>query len=463
MQENPLKNLFAVADLRNRILFTLALLGVYRIGSHIPTPGVNTQALAILADQARNTMFGLYDMFSGQNLSQMTIFALGVMPYISASIILQLLTVVWPTLERISKEGELGRRKITQYTRYLTLALAFVQSLGIAYFLERQTQVAGGLPLVYDPGWGFRFVCVITMTTGTLFVMWLGEQITERGIGNGMSLLIFAGIVSGLPAAVLTTFDQMRTGQISLLRIVFLVMMMVVVVGAIIFVERGHRRITVQYAKRVVGRRQYGGSSTHIPLKVNTGGVIPVIFASSILAFPATIATMFQSGTWGRAVADQLAYGMPLYNLLYVAGIIFFCYFYTAIIFNPDDVAENMRKYGGFIPGIRPGKRTAEHIDTILARLTLVGALYLACVAILPEFLLTGFKVAPIPFIGESLDALLPQWITQGVGITFIFGGTSLLIVVGVAMDTVNQIESQLIMRHYDGFMKKTRIRGRRG
>jgi preprotein translocase subunit SecY len=463
MQENALKNLFAVTDLRNRVLFTLALLGVYRIGSHIPTPGVNTQALAILAEQARNTMFGLYDMFSGQNLSQMTIFALGVMPYISASIILQLLTVVWPTLERISKEGELGRRKITQYTRYLTLALAFVQSLGIAYFLERQTQIAGGLPLVYDPGWGFRFICVLTMTTGTLFVMWLGEQITERGIGNGMSLLIFAGIVRGLPEAVLVTFDQMRTGQISLLRIVFLLVMMVLVVGAIIFVERGHRRITVQYAKRVVGRRQYGGSSTHIPLKVNTGGVIPVIFASSILAFPATIATMFQSGTWGRAVADQLAYGMPLYNLLYIAGIIFFCYFYTAIIFNPDDVAENMRKYGGFIPGIRPGKRTAEYIDTILARLTLVGALYLAAVAILPEFLLTGFKVAPIPFIGERLDVLLPQWVTQGVGITFIFGGTSLLIVVGVAMDTVNQIESQLIMRHYDGFMKKTRIRGRRG
>ena len=461
--ENAIKNLFAVTDLRNRVLFTLALLGVYRLGSHIPTPGVNTQALAILAEQARNTMFGLYDMFSGQNLSQMTIFALGVMPYISASIILQLLTVVWPTLERISKEGELGRRKITQYTRYLTLALAFVQSLGIAYFLERQTQIAGGLPLVYEPGWGFRFICVVTMTTGTLFVMWLGEQITERGIGNGMSLLIFAGIVVGLPSAVLTTFDQMRTGQISLLRIVFLLVMMVLVVGAIIFVERGHRRITVQYAKRVVGRRQYGGSSTHIPLKVNTGGVIPVIFASSILAFPATMATMFQTGSWGRTIADQLAYGMPLYNLLYIAGIIFFCYFYTAIIFNPDDVAENMRKYGGFIPGIRPGKRTAEHIDTILARLTLVGAVYLAAVAILPEFLLTGFRVAPIPFVGEQLDALLPQWITQGVGVTFFFGGTSLLIVVGVAMDTVNQVESQLIMRHYDGFMKKTRIRGRRG
>jgi preprotein translocase subunit SecY len=461
--DNALKNLFAVTDLRNRVLFTLALLGVYRVGSHIPTPGVNTEALTILAEQTRNTMFGLYDMFSGGNLSQVTIFALGVMPYISASIILQLLTVVWPTLERISKEGELGRRKITQYTRYLTLALAFVQSLGIAFFLERQTQIAGGLPLVYVTGWGFRFMCVLTLTTGTMFIMWLGEQITERGIGNGMSLLIFAGIVVGLPRAVLTTFDQMRTGQLSLLRIVFLLIMMVVVVGAIIFVERGHRRITVQYAKRVVGRRQYGGSSTHIPLKVNTGGVIPVIFASSILAFPATIATMFQSGTWGRTVADQLAYGMPLYNLLYIAGIIFFCYFYTAIIFNPDDVAENMRKYGGFIPGIRPGKRTAEHIDTILARLTLVGALYLAAVALLPEFLLTGFKVAPIPFIGEQLDALMPQWVTQGVGVTFFFGGTSLLIVVGVAMDTVNQVESQLIMRHYDGFMKKTRIRGRRG
>ena len=461
--DNAIKNLFAVKDLRNRVLFTLALLGVYRVGSHIPTPGVNTEALAILAEQTANTMFGLYDMFSGGNLSQVTIFALGVMPYISASIILQLLTVVWPTLEKISKEGELGRRKITQYTRYLTLALAFVQSLGISFFLERQTEIAGGLPLVYVTGWGFRFMCVLTLTTGTMFIMWLGEQITERGIGNGMSLLIFAGIVVGLPSAVLTTFDQMRTGQISLLRIVFLVVMMVAVVGAIIFVERGHRRITVQYAKRVVGRRQYGGSSTHIPLKVNTGGVIPVIFASSILAFPATIATMFESGSWGRAVSDQLAYGMPLYNLMYVGGIIFFCYFYTAIIFNPDDVAENMRKYGGFVPGIRPGKRTAEYIDTILARLTLVGALYLSAVAILPEFLLTGFRVAPIPFVGEQLDALLPLWVTQGVGITFFFGGTSLLIVVGVAMDTVNQVESQLIMRHYDGFMKKTRIRGRRG
>lgn len=463
MDNNPFKNLVAIPDLRNRVLFMLALLGVYRIGAHIPTPGVNTEALAILAEQARGTMFGLYDMFSGGNLSQVTIFALGVMPYISSSIILQLLTVVWPYLERLSKEGELGRRKITQYTRFLTLALAMVQSFGISIFLERQTEIAGGLPLVYDPGWGFRLMCVLTLTTGTMFIMWLGEQITERGIGNGMSLLIFAGIVVGLPSAILTTFGQMETGQISLLRIVFLVVMMIGVIGAIIFVERGHRRIMVQYAKRVVGRRQYGGTSTHIPLKVNTGGVIPVIFASSILAFPATIAGVFPAGSWGNAVIDQLTFGMPLYNLLYVGGILFFAYFYTAIIFNPDDVAENMRKYGGFIPGIRPGKRTAEHIDTILSRITLVGALYLAAVAILPEFLITGFKVAPIPVVGEQLDALLPMWVTEGVGVQFYFGGTSLLIVVGVAMDTVQQIESQLIMRNYDGFMKKTRIRGRRG
>ena len=457
------KNLFAIADLRNRVLFTLAMLGVYRVGSHIPTPGVNTAALALLAEQARGTMFGFYDMFSGGNLSQVTIFALGVMPYISASIILQLLTVVWPYLERLSKEGELGRRKITQYTRYLTVVLAIAQSMAIAIYLEQQTNIAGGLPLVYEPGWGFRLMCILTLTTGTMFVMWLGEQITERGIGNGMSLLIFAGIVVNFPRAVTLTFDQLRTGQIGLIRLLLLVTLMVAVVAAIVFVERGQRRIVVQYAKRVVGRRQFAGTSTHIPLKVNTGGVIPVIFASSILTFPATLSGMFTPGGWADAAVRQIAYGMPLYNLLYVLGIVFFAYFYTAIIFNPDDVSENMRKYGGFIPGIRPGKRTAEYIDTILARITLVGALYLAMVAILPEFLLTGFKVAPIPFIGEQLDALLPRFVTQGLNVQFFFGGTSLLIVVGVAMDTVNQVESQLIMRHYDGFMKKTRIRGRRG
>jgi preprotein translocase subunit SecY len=462
MPVESFRNIFAIADLRNRVLFTLALLGVYRMGSWITTPGVNTEALRILAEQAQNTMFGFYNMFTGGNLANVTIFALGIMPYISASIILQLLTVVWPYLERLSKEGELGRRKITQYTRYGTIALSLVQSLGIALFLERQTEIAGGLPLVYNPGWGFRFMAVLTLTTGTAFIMWLGEQITERGIGNGMSLIIFAGIVVGLPSAAASTIDQLRTGQLGLLSLIILSVLMIGIVGAVIFVERGNRRVVVQYAKRVVGRKMYGGSSTHIPLKVNTGGVIPVIFASSILAFPATIANMFEAGGWGQAISTQLGYGMPLYNMLYVGGIIFFAYFYTAIIFNPDDVAENMRKYGGFVPGIRPGKRTAEYIDNILSRITLVGAIYLSLIAILPQFLMTGFQVAPIPLIGERLDSLLPRFITEGMNVQFYFGGTSLLIVVGVAMDTVQQIESQLIMRHYDGFMKKTRIRGRR-
>jgi preprotein translocase subunit SecY len=460
--ENSLKNIFAITDLRNRVLFTLGLLGVYRIGHHITVPGVNVAALTEFAQSAQNQMFGLYDMFSGGNLSKVTIFALGVMPYISASIILQLLTVVWPYLEKLSKEGELGRRKITQYTRYGTILLAVIQAFGIAIFLERQTLVTGGLPLVYSPGIGFRLMTVLTLTTGTCFVMWLGEQITERGIGNGMSLIIYSGIVVSFPSAVLQTIDQIRTGALGPFSMLILLVVMALVVAGIIFVERGHRRVTVQYAKRVVGRRMYGGSSTHIPLKVNTGGVIPVIFASSILAFPSSIAAMFQGRPWADAVTNQLGLGMPLYNLLFIAGIVFFAYFYTAIIFNPDDVAENMRKYGGFVPGIRPGKRTAEYIDTILTRITLVGAVYLAIIAIIPTFLLSGFRVAPIPFVGEWLDANLPRFITQGMGVTFYFGGTSLLIVVGVAMDTVQQVESQLIMRHYDGFMKKTRIRGRR-
>jgi preprotein translocase subunit SecY len=462
--DNSLKNIFAVSELRNRVLFTLALLFVYRIGSHIVVPGVDIRALDEFAQQlGKNSMFGMYDMFTGNNLSKVTIFALGIMPYISASIILQLLTVVWPYLERLSKEGELGRRKITQYTRYGTVLLSLVQSLGIAIFLERNTSPSG-FHLVMHPGWAFRFMTVLTLCTGTSFIMWLGEQITERGIGNGMSLIIFAGIIVGFPRGAMQTLDQVRTGQISPLRIVMLVILMVLVVAAIIFVERGHRRVTVQYAKRVVGRRMYGGSSTHIPLKVNTGGVIPVIFASSILAFPATIIQSLPwKGSWVDSFVQQMGIGMPLYNLLYVVGIVFFTYFYTAIIFNPDDVAENMRKYGGFIPGIRPGKRTAEYIDTILTRITLAGALYLAVIAILPQWLTSGFRVAPIPFIGDWLDSVLPKFITEGMNVQFFFGGTSLLIVVGVTMDTVQQVESQLIMRHYDGFMKKTRLRGRRG
>jgi preprotein translocase subunit SecY len=402
-------------------------------------------------------------MFSGYNLSQMTVFALGVMPYISASIILQLLTVVWPYLERLSKEGELGRRKITQYTRYGTILLSIVQSAGIAVFLENTGQVTGGYAIVTDPGWAFRLMTIMTLTTGSVLVMWLGEQITERGVGNGMSLLIYAGIVVGLPRAAVAMMAQLESGEFGPLRLVVLLGLMVLVVGAVVFVERGFRRVTVQYAKRMVGRRMYGGASTHIPLKVNTGGVMPVIFASSILAFPQTIQAAFPVDSFMYRAITQLSMGYPLYILLYVGLIIFFAYFYTAIIFNPDDVAENMRKYGGFVPGIRPGKRTAEYIDSILARITLAGAVYLAIIALLPEFLLTGFKVAPIPIVGDQLDAVLPRFVTEGLNVPFYFGGTSLLIIVGVAMDTVQQVESQLIMRHYDGFMKKTRIRGRRG
>lgn len=462
------RNIWDVPDLRKRVLFTLGLLAVYRLGNHVPTPGINPAALIDFFQQNKANWFGLVDMFSGGNLSKVTIFALGIMPYISASIILQLLTVVWPFLEKLSKEGELGRRKITQYTRYGTVLLSIVQSLGIAFYLERMT-VAGHHRIVEHPGFAFKVMTVLTLTTGTAFIMWLGEQITERGIGNGMSLLIFAGIVVGFPRALLDTAAKIGRGDVNLVTAIVLVAMMVAVIGAIVFVERGQRRITVQYAKRVVGRRMYGGQSTHLPLRVNTSGVIPVIFASSIIAFPQTIASFFQGNSpWMQSVSDALQWGMPLYNILYVTFIIFFCYFYTAIVFNPDDVAENMRKYGGFVPGIRPGKRTAEYLDHILGRITFGGAIYLAIIALLPEFLITGFKVAPIPYIGPGLDMFFHNngldWVTEGLGLNFYFGGTSLLIVVGVAMDTVAQIEAQLIMRHYDGFTGRggRRIRGRR-
>jgi preprotein translocase subunit SecY len=463
-----LRNIWDVPDLRKRVLFTLGLLAVYRLGNHVPTPGINAQSLIDFFEQNRGNWFGLVDMFSGGNLAKVTIFALGIMPYISASIILQLLTVVWPYLEKLSKEGELGRRKITQYTRYGTVLLSIIQSFGIAVYLERMT-LSNQFKIVESPGWSFKLMTVLTLTTGTAFIMWLGEQITERGIGNGMSLIIFAGIVVGFPRAVLDTFQMIQRGELSILAALLLLAAMYVVVGAIVFVERGQRRIPVQYAKRVVGRRVYGGQTTHLPLRVNTAGVIPVIFASSIIAFPQTIASFFQANLpWMQDVAEQLRWGMPLYNILYVSFIIFFCYFYTAIVFNPDDVAENMRKYGGFIPGIRPGKRTSEYLDHILGRITFGGAIYLALVAILPEFLITGFKVAPIPVIGPPLDMFLSNnnlgWITEGLHLNFYFGGTSLLIVVGVAMDTIAQVEAQLVMRHYDGFTGRggKRIRGRR-
>jgi len=463
-----LRNIWDVPDLRKRVLFTLGLLAVYRVGNHVPTPGINAQSLIDFFEQNRGNWFGLVDMFSGGNLAKVTIFALGIMPYISASIILQLLTVVWPYLEKLSKEGELGRRKITQYTRYGTVLLSIIQSFTIAVYLERLT-LANQFHIVDSPGWGFRLMTVLTLTTGTAFIMWLGEQITERGVGNGMSLIIFAGIVVGFPRAVLDTFQMIERGELSLLAALLLLVAMVAVVAAIVFVERGQRRIPVQYAKRMVGRRMYGGQTTHLPLRVNTAGVIPVIFASSIIAFPQTVASWLGGNNpWMQAVSEQLQWGMPLYNLLYVAFILFFCYFYTAIVFNPDDVADNMRKYGGFIPGIRPGKRTSEYLDHILGRITFGGAIYLALVAILPEFLITGMRVAPIPVIGAPLDSFLSNnnlgWITEGLHLNFYFGGTSLLIVVGVAMDTVAQVEAQLVMRHYDGFTGRggKRIRGRR-
>jgi preprotein translocase subunit SecY len=463
-----LRNIWDIPDLRKRVLFTLGLLAVYRLGNHIPTPGIDAKSLIDFFEQNRSNWFGLVDMFSGGNLAKVTVFALGIMPYISASIILQLLTVVWPYLEKLSKEGELGRRKITQYTRYGTIILSIVQSLSIAVYLERMT-LSDKFRIVQHPGIPFKIMTVLTLTTGTAFIMWLGEQITERGIGNGMSLIIFAGIVVGFPRGLLDTFQKMSRGDINIITAILLVALMLIVVAIIVFVERGQRRITVQYAKRVVGRRMYGGQSTHLPLRVNTSGVIPVIFASSIITFPQTIAQMLQTNNpWMQSVYEQLRWGMPLYNLLYVSFIIFFCYFYTAIVFNPDDVAENMRKYGGFVPGIRPGKRTAEYLDHILGRITFGGALYLALIALLPEFLIAGFRVDPIPVIGVPLDNFLTQnnldWITRGLGLNFIFGGTSLLIVVGVAMDTVAQVEAQLIMRHYDGFGGKggRRIRGRR-
>ncbi len=443
----------------------LAMLAVYRVGAFIPTPGINHEALAQLFQTQGGTIFGFLDMFTGGSLRRFSIFALGIMPYITASIILQLATVVVPYLEKLSKEGELGRKKITQYTRYLTVALTLFQGFMTAIALERSGG-GGGPQIVLEPGWGFRFMVMITLTTGTAFIMWIGEQITDRGIGNGISLIIFAGIVVGLPDAIRFIITNLQQRTWSIFTVLILLIMMVLVVAAVVFVERGQRKIPVQYAKRVVGRRVYGGQATHLPLRVNSGGVIPVIFAASIVAIPSTLGVVMPYA-FMQNLSRQLAQGMPLYNLLYIVGIIFFCFFYVSIIFNPMEVADNIRKYGGYIPGIRPGRRTADYIDRILSRLTAAGAVYLVLVCLLPEFLITGFKVQPIPWIGPPIDDFLNSvglgWFTTGLGVTFYFGGTSLLIVVGVAMDTIQQIESQLIMRHYDGFLKKGKIRGRRG
>ncbi len=453
-------NVFRIPDLRRRVLFTLGLLAVYRIGAHIPTPGIDAGALERFFERSAGTLFGFMDLFSGGQFRRLTIFALGIMPYITASIILQLLTVVVPTLEKLQKEGELGRRKITQWTRYLTVGLSAVQSFGIASLL-----MGSEGNFVLNPGPGFIAMTMLTLTTGTAFIMWLGEQITERGIGNGMSLIIFAGIVVNLPDVIQNIGENMRTGQWGVPVLLVLLVAMVAVVAFVVLVERGERRIPVQYAKRVVGRRMMGGQSTHLPLKVNAGGVIPVIFASSILTFPQTLNQVewVRANRYLSSLLNSISYGEPLYVLLYVVGIVFFAFFYVSIIFNPTEVADNMRKYGGFIPGIRPGKRTAEHMNEILTKVTLVGGLYLALLSVIPDFLIAGIRVHHLPGIGAWFDSWVPRMILEGLNVRFYFGGTTLLIVVGVAMDTVNQIEAQLIMRHYEGFAPKSgRIRGRR-
>jgi preprotein translocase subunit SecY len=461
-----LANIFRVPDLRKRVLFTLAMLAVYRLGSHIFTPGINNDALQRQFEQSQGGgLLGFYDLFSGGNLRRLTIFALGIMPYITASIILQLLTVVWEPLARLQKEGDLGRRKITQWTRYLTLVLSILQGMGIAFTLQSQK-------FAVEPGWKFILMTIITLTTGSIFIMWLGEQITERGVGNGMSLLIFSGIVVGLPRAVYDLAGKARSsawGAFTIPALLLLVAIMVLVVAFIVFMERSERRIPVQYAKRVVGRRIMGGQATHLPLRVNSGGVMPVIFASSLLSIPQmlTLSNAFKpGGTLNRffgGTLEQLKWGEPLYTLLYAVGIIFFAYFYVSIVFNPSDVADNMRKYGGFIPGIRPGHRTRDYINDVLTRVTLVGGLYLILISLIPEWMIAGIHLDHIPWLGPKIFGNLPTWVLHGLNVNFYFGGTSLLIVVGVAMDTVNQIESQLVMRHYEGFTSRSgRIRGRR-
>jgi preprotein translocase subunit SecY len=461
-------NIFKIPDLRKRVLFTLGMLAVYRLGSHIPTPGINADMLAQFFNQNSGSALGLVDLFSGGNLRKLTVFALGIMPYITASIIFQLLTVIYEPLAKLQKEGELGRRKITQWTRYVTVLLGIVQSFAIALTL---TNTSTGQSMVTIPRSAFIPLCVITLTAGTAFIMWLGEQITERGIGNGMSLLIFAGIVVGLPKGVENLYEKARDsawGALTPLAIIVLIAGMVAVVAFIVFVERSERRIPVQYAKRIVGRKMMGGQSTHLPLKVNSGGVMPVIFASSILSAPLLFsgAHIFgyslQDSAFFGPIFRAIAPGEPWYEVLQIIAIIFFAYFYISIVFRPDDIADNMRKYGGFIPGIRPGKRTADFINDVLTRITLVGAIYLVIITIIPTFLISGIHFNHLWLIGSVFDHL-PSWMTNGLGVNFYFGGTSLLIVVGVAMDTVQQIESQLIMRHYDGFTPKSgRIRGRK-
>ena len=426
----------SIPELRKRVIFTLLMLFVYRMGVQIPTPGINGEALSAFFEKNASTLFGMFNMFSGGALENFSIFALGIMPYISASIIIQLLTVVVPQLESLSKEGESGRRTITKYTRYGTVVLSIIQGFFIATGLEGMTS-PNGVPIVIDPSLQFKLMTVLTLTSGTAFIMWLGEQMTERGIGNGISMIIFAGIVARMPAAVGNTIELIKSGELSLIFLPVIVVMMFLVVAFIIFIETSQRRIPIQYAKRVVGRRVYGGQSSHLPLKINVSGVIPPIFASSIMMFPATIGSFIKID-WVQQFSAALSPGTVYYYIMFVGMIIFFCFFYTAVSFKPDDVAENLKKNGGFVPGIRPGKKTAEFLDNALVRLTVIGALYLSAVCVMPTLLI------------------------QKLNVPFYFGGTALLIVVGVAIDTIAQIESHLVMRNYDGFMKSGRIKGRR-
>jgi preprotein translocase subunit SecY len=464
-------NIFKIEDLRTRLLFTAGLLAVYRVGAWIPTPGINPAQIADFFNQNAGSLLGLGDLFTGGNLRRFTIFALGIMPYITSSIIFQLLTVIYEPLAKLQKEGEMGRRKITQWTRYVTVLLGLVQSTAIALTLTNSS-ATGGQAMILMSKWAFIPLCVVTLTAGTAFIMWLGEQITERGIGNGMSLLIFTGIVVGLPRGIAEMYSKAATnawGAFTLPALLLLVGLMIAVVAFIIFVEKSERRIPVQYAKRIVGRNMMGGKSTHLPLKVNSGGVMPVIFASSILSAPLLFANLSFFGSpklsdtpFLGPILRAIAPGEPFYELAYMAAIIFFAYFYISIVFRPDDIADNMRKYGGFIPGIRPGRRTSDFINDVLTRITLVGAVYLIIISVIPTLLISGIHFNHIPLIGGLFEAL-PVWVTNGLGLNFYFGGTSLLIVVGVAMDTIQQVESQLIMRHYDGFTPKSgRIRGRR-
>ena len=459
-----LKNIAEIPELRKRILFTLSMLALYRLGAFVPTPGINADVFQQAMAEFGGSVFGLLQIFSGGALQRLTVFALGIMPYITASIVLQLLTVVSPTLAKLQKEGELGRRVITRYTRYLTVGLSAFQAFAVASTLRRQTLL--GMPLVDNPDWMFVFMTVLTLTAGSLFIMWLGEQITARGIGNGMSLLIFAGIVVGLPGAIGDLYTKVFITQVwSLPVLILMLALMVSVIAFVIFMERGERRIPVQYAKRIVGRKMVGGTQHHMPLRVNSSGVMPIIFAVSILTFPQTLGMFVDADTLrGFLRTYRLEWGDPVYTLCYLGLIVLFAHFYLSIVYNPDEVADNIRKQGGFIPGIRAGKRTSEYLDYVLTRITWVGGIYLALIAWLPDLMLAGLRLHRLPewLGGPWFDSNMPPWFLNGLDVQFYFGGTSLLIVVGVAMDTVHQIESHMVMRHYEGFLKKGRVRGRR-